>query len=317
MIKDYLNYEGPVLSTVFMIKNLSRAVSANGNPYLSLTLQDVTGTLDAKKWSVDDADLDIAQPGKLIRVDGQILIYKGHPQLKINYMEGVNDNDVDLAKYVPVAPIELSTLKDQLQRYLEMISDQEIRKLTETLIQANFSSYTTYPAAISVHHAYISGLLYHSLCICKLALEVQKDYPFLIKDYLIAGSLLHDLGKTKELNSAIASNYTEEGNLLGHIHIGAMMVYEEGKKEHIDEEKLTVIIHMILAHHGKPEFGSAKVPLTAEAYVLHAIDDLDAKMETLKNFYKTTDEGDFTTKIPWMENASFFKPHRLKDKEEK
>ncbi len=317
MIKDYMNYEGPVMSAIFMIKSLSRAVSNNGNPYLSLVLQDVSGTIDAKKWTVDDEDLEIAQPGNLIRVDGQILVYKGHPQLKINYMEGVQNNEVDLSKYVPVAPIPLDSLKEQLNSYLNQIEDPELKALTTTLIKNNFTTYTTYPAAITVHHAYISGLLYHSLCICKSALEIQKDYPFLIKDYLIAGALLHDIGKTKELNSAIASNYTEEGNLIGHISIGAMMVYEEGQKEKISEEKLTVLIHMILSHHGKPEFGSAKVPLTAEAYVLHILDDLDAKMETLKNFWKNTDEGEFTSKIPWMDNVSFFKPHSLNNKKAK
>ncbi len=312
MIKDYIKYEGPVMSAIFMIKSLSRAVSNNGNPYLSLVLQDVSGTLDAKKWTIDDEDIEIAQPGKLIRVDGQILIYKGHPQLKINYMEGVQDSEVDLSKYVPVAPVPLEDLKELFDSYLNQIEDLEIKTLTQNLIKENYTPYTTYPAAITVHHAYISGLLYHSLCICKSALEIQKDYPFLIKDYLIAGSLLHDIGKTRELNSAIASNYTEEGNLIGHITIGAMMVYEEGKKEKISEEKLTVLIHMILSHHGKPEFGSAKVPLTAEAYVLHVLDDLDAKMETLRNYWKNTEEGDFTSKIPWMENVSFFKPHSLK-----
>lgn len=316
MIKDYLNYEGAIYSTTFMIKNVSRAVSNSGNPYLSLVLQDVSGTIDAKKWSIDDVDIAIAQPGKLIKIDGQVLTYKGHPQIKINFMEAVDEKMVDISKFVPVAPLPLNQLEADLKECLSLIEDEQLRTLTENMLKQNYNAFTTYPAAVTIHHAYFSGLLYHSLSICKMAIAVQKHYPFLILDYLIAGSLLHDIGKTKELSSAVAASYTEEGNLLGHIHIGAMMVYEEGKRENVDEEKLTVLLHMILAHHGKPEFGSAKVPMTAEAYVLHALDDLDAKMETLQSLYKNTDEGAFTGKVIWMENTSFFKPHALEEEKE-
>ncbi len=313
MIKDYINYEGPVVSTIFMVKSVSRAVSSTGNPYLSIVLQDVSGTIDGKKWQIDEADVAMAVPGKLVKIDGNILIYKGKSQLKINSMEPVDERDVDLSKYVQVAPISKDEMKKTLESYIDMIEDDEIKTLTKTLIKNSYETFTSYPAAVTVHHAYLGGLLYHSLSICELAIEVQKHYPYLIKDYLISGSLLHDIGKTRELSAPIAPSYTIEGNLLGHITIGAMMVYQEGKKEMINEEKLTVLTHLILSHHGCPEYGSSKTPMTPEAFVLHALDDLDAKMETLKNLFKNTESGEFTNKVPFMENSIFFKPDSLEE----
>ncbi|MCI1735383.1 MAG: HD domain-containing protein [Bacilli bacterium] len=312
MIKDLLeNPDGPV-NEIFMVKQQTKATSNNGSPYLSLTLQDASGTLEAKMWSIEDSDVTLSNAGSLIRVYGQMSVYKGHPQLKINSLDAVELSPEELAKYIPVAPVALDQLKKELADDIASIQDSQLKTLVETLIKANYEAYTTYPAAVTVHHAYLGGLLYHSLSICSMAKLVQAHYPTLSYDYLVAGSLLHDIGKTKELNGPRAVSYTEAGNLLGHITLGAMMVYEEGKKEGVDSERLDVLTHMILAHHGEPEYGSPKVPATAEAYVLHALDDLDAKMECLRGVYDTTEEGAFTAKIAWMENTAFYKPHKLK-----
>lgn len=310
MIKDILGTEGFV-DGIFMVKQATEAVSNNGSHYLSLTLQDVSGTIDAKKWTIEPGDTQIAAAGSLIRVQGMASIYRGHPQLKINELDSVREEEVDMSKYIPVAPLPLKTMKETLKNYIDLIQDKELHDLTFNLIKENYDAYTTYPAAVTVHHAYMGGLLYHSLSICSSAIKIQEQYPNLSKDYLIAGSLLHDLGKTKELSSSKTPSYTIEGNLLGHITMGAMMVYEEGQKENVDKEKLDVLVHMILAHHGEYEFGSPKLPATAEAYVLHCLDDLDAKMECLNSCYSKTKEGDFTGKIMWMENANFYKPKKL------
>lgn len=311
MIKDILNYEGPISGQIFMVKQATRALSNNGSPYLAITLQDNSGTIEARKWSVDDYDIEICAAGKLVKLNGMMQIYRGHPQLKINELEGVSESEVDLSKFVPSAPIPLDELKKHLSQTIELIQDKELKLLTKTLIDENYERYTTYPAAVTVHHAYMGGLLFHSLSICSMALKTQEQYSFLNRDYLIAGSLLHDLGKTKELSAATAATYTEEGNLLGHITIGAMMIYEKGKALNITSEKLSVITHMILSHHGKLEFGSPKVPLTAEAFILNRLDEIDSKLELLKTAYATTEEGSYTNKITWMDSLSFFKPHSL------
>ena len=310
MIKDILGAEG-LINEIFMVKQATEAVSNSGSHYLALTLQDVSGTIDAKKWSIDPGDLEVATPGALIRVQGMSSLYRGHPQLKINEMDAVDESQVDLSKYIPTAPTPISEMKVTLDRYIDMIQDSDLKALTHKVIYDRYQQFTSYPAAVTVHHAYVGGLLYHSLSICSQAIKVQEQYTFLNRDYLIAGSLLHDIGKTKELSAAKAPNYTPEGNLIGHISLGAMIVMEEGHKMNIDNEKLDVLIHMILAHHGEYEFGSPKLPSTAEAYVLHSLDDLDAKLECLRLAYDKTQEGDFTGKIVWMENSNFYKPKKI------
>lgn len=311
MIKDFAGTEGPVYG-IFMVKQATDAVSNSGAHYLSLTLQDTSGTIDAKKWQLEEGDLSLCTPGALIRINGMASIYRGHPQLKITEMEAVSPEDVDLSKYVPLAPVPIEEMKKTLNDYIELIDDKELHDLTKNIITARYKAYTTYPAAVTVHHAYVGGLLYHSLSICSMAIKTQEQYPELSLNYLVAGSLLHDIGKTEELSGATATTYTDQGNLLGHISLGAMIVYQEGVKEGVDPEKLAVLTHMILAHHGEMEFGSPKTPMTAEAYVLHSLDDLDAKMACLHNAYATTQEGNYTGRIVWIGNQTFYKPHKLK-----
>ena len=309
MIKDLLNYEGPV-NEIFRVKQATRAISNNGSPYLSLTLQDNTGTVEAKRWSIEDDDLVIATAGNLVHVNGRRQIYRGHPQLKINELEGVREGDADLEKFVPVAPTPIDELKDELKKDIALIQDKELHDLTVQVLKERFDDYLSYPAAVTVHHAYLHGLLFHSLSICRRAIGIQKNYPWLNLDYLISGSLLHDIGKTKELSGARAAAYTTEGNLLGHIALGARIVYSTGEKRGIGKEKLDVLTHRILSHHGELEFGSPKVPRTAEAYVLHSLDELDAKRECLKSALSATKEGSFTGKVIWMNNTAFYKPKK-------
>lgn len=308
MIKDLIEAGECPVDSLFMVKQQTVAVSTNGSKYLSLTLQDNSGTLDGKMWSIGDSDIDITQAGNVIRVYGQMQNYKGHPQLRINEVDSAAISEKELERFIPKAPCDLDALKKRLEEYISMIQDEGLRNLTSNLIHANYDAYTRYPAAVTVHHAYYGGLMFHSMSICAMAIQVQKRYPYLSLDYLISASLLHDIGKVKELSGFMVVNYTLEGNLIGHISLGSMMIYEEGLKEKLDEEKLTVLLHMVLAHHGEYEFGSPKKPMTREAYVLHVLDDLDAKMECLRASYDQTEEGNFTSRVLWMDNSIFYKP---------
>ena len=153
----------------------------------------------------------------------------------------------------------------------------------------------------------MGGLAFHSLTICSDALKIATNYPQLNKDYLISGSLLHDIGKLVELSGYIATNYTLEGNLLGHLQIGATILNDAAKKVKINEEKLILLSHIIVSHHGKAEYGAIKPPMTLEAYVIHNLDDLDSKMEMLSSTLENVEPGEFSKKIPWMDNISFYK----------
>lgn len=310
MIKDLQGFEGPI-DMDFMVKQATRATSNNGTSYLSIVLQDMSGTLDSKMWQITEADVETAQPGSIVRVMGIMGTYKGHPQLKINELSPVHEGDVDMSRFIPVAPVQIEKMLETLDERIASIEDADLRLLTKTILDKRRNAFSSYPAAVTVHHAYMGGLLYHSLSVLDLCLKAQETYPLLKKDFLIAGALLHDIGKTEELSGYKAASYTAEGNLLGHIALGAMIVEEEGKALNTPKEKLTYLIHMILSHHGELEFGSPKVPATPEALVLHCMDDIDAKMACLENYLNATEEGSFTVKIPWMQNAAFFKAGKL------
>lgn len=316
MVKDLINYEGKV-NEAFMVKSVTKGIASTGNAYFSFVLQDSSGSIDAKMFSnVDDLSPDMFPGGTIVMVEGTVAPFRGHSQIKITDISVVDEKQVDISKYIPDPPVKKEILLDKLTKAIDEIQDDEIKKLTQEVIKDNFDKYTTYPAAVSIHHAYYCGLLYHSLSIYSMAKKVVEEYPFLSKDYLIAGALLHDIGKTVEFSSAISPTYTVEGNLLGHINIGFSIVQKKGIELKINQEKLDVISHIILSHHGKPEFGSSKVPQIIEAYVIHILDDLDSKLNLIENNLQTTEESNFSAKILAFDNISFYKPSKL-EKESK
>ena len=312
MIKDLINYEG-IVNENFMIRNVVKGIATNGNQYFSFTLQDSSGVIDAKMFSnTESLTTDMFPSGTIVHIEGTVALYRGHSQIKILELNVVDENSVDISKYIPNSPVKREVLIEKLNSYIELIEDNEIKEITSSLIKDNFDKYTTYPAAVTIHHAFFGGLLYHSLSICENAIKLSESYPFLLKDYLIAGSLLHDIGKTLELSSAINPIYTVEGNLIGHINMGYAMLQNKGKELKTNSEKLNVLSHIILSHHGKPEFGSSKVPQIMEAYVIHVLDDLDSKMNLLEGNLVSTEENNFTAKILAVDNVAFYKPSNLK-----
>ncbi len=305
-IKDIIDtggrFEGPLL-----IKTADKGIATNGVEYYNINFQDVTGTINGKKWTVEEGDVELLQPGTIINVSGNIFQYRGHPQLKVEEIYKANEDEYDAADFYLSCPMKDEELLIEVDDLINLIEDEDIKKLTKTVIEENNEKYMTYPAAVSVHHAYRCGIVYHSISICKMALDVCKNYPQLNKDYLVAGALIHDIGKTREMNGIMASSYTFEGNLLGHISIGASIIMETGDKINTPKDKVTILAHMILSHHGKPEYGSAVVPQTAEAYVLHILDDLDSKMNILDNALNSVEVGEFSQRIPYLDGKSFLK----------
>ncbi|MFA6796678.1 MAG: HD domain-containing protein [Bacilli bacterium] len=305
-IKDIIEtggrFEGPLL-----VKTADKGIATNGVEYFNINFQDVTGTLNGKKWTVESGDSDLLKPGSIVNVTGNVFQYRGHPQLKVEDVFEASEDDYDPADFYLSCPIKDEELFKDLDDMIALIEDEDIKKLTKAIIDENKEKYMTYPAAVSVHHAYRCGIVYHSLCICKMALDVSKNYPQLNRDYLIAGSLIHDIGKTREMNGIVASSYTFEGNLLGHISIGTAIIMETGERIGTPKDKVTILAHMILSHHGKPEYGSAVIPQTPEAYVLHILDDLDSKMNILDNALSSVKVGNFSQRIPYMEGKAFLK----------
>lgn len=309
LIKEAITNGGRFVGNL-LIKTSTRGVTNNGLPYYTVVFQDISGVLEAKKWDATAEDDIILTPGKVVYVEGEVINYKGKPQMKILNLLSIPQNTIDMREYIVSCPMSDDQLKKEVYGYIDQIANESMRELVKTMIKDNEEKYFTYPAAMTFHHSYRGGIAYHSLSVMKLSLAIQQRYPYLLKDYLIAGSLLHDIGKIVELSGNIGTQYTPEGKMLGHISIGASMVASYADKLKTDLEVRNILIHMVLSHHEKPEYGSPVYPQTAEAVVLHFADDIDSKMDILETALKDIKEGEYTVKLTPFDSRMFYKTHK-------
>ncbi|NLB40354.1 MAG: HD domain-containing protein [Erysipelotrichaceae bacterium] len=307
-IKDFL--EGDLIRGPLLVVNANKGVTNNGLAYMNVTLQDKTGTIEAKKWDINEVDAALLNIGNVVLVDGDVLNYRDNLQVKIRAISKVNDDEFDATRFTMASPIPLAELEKRLDSYVNSLKDKDIALLTKTLIGKYYKSYITYPAAVRNHHEFASGLLHHTVSMADLGEAIANLYPSVDRDMLIAGILLHDLGKTLELSGPIIPKYTLEGKLIGHISITHAEIQKSIEALKINSETATLLSHMVLSHHGKYEYGSPVLPLTREAYLLSVIDDLDAKMMILDKAYDQTPEGEFSTRIYAMDDRSFYKPKK-------
>ena len=303
--RDYVN--GPLLVT-----GVTKGVTDKGQIYLNVTLQDKTGSIEAKKWEVSDEDLELLNVGNVVFVEGSVNLYKNANQLKITAISKVSPSEVDFSNFQKVSPIPLDIMKKKLEHYLASFKDKDVKLVTETVIHHFYDKYITYPAAVRIHHEFGSGILHHSLAMADLAEEICKLYPQVDRDILIAGCLIHDIGKTIEYEKPLTPTITLEGKLAGHISI----MYAEFKKIvdplNIQSEVPLLLEHMILAHHGTHEFGSPVLPTTREALLLSMIDLLDSRMMVLDKALDGVKPGEFTQKVWAMDNIAFYNPKERK-----
>ncbi len=289
----------------FLIGEVKTCVSNAGKQYFNITLQDSSGKIDGKKWEISPDDLAIFSPGNIVLVKGDVNLYNNALQLKILSGELASE-DMDVSEFVEQAPKDEKSLRQKMIDYVKSIKDPDLYSLTSSLLKDNSKAYLRYPAATKNHHAYASGLLYHSICMADLADSICKLYPSLNRDLMISGTLLHDLGKIKELTGLIATQYSTEGKLIGHLVIAAELVSEKAKELNLDSEQILLLEHMLISHHGKLEFGAAKLPETQEALALAMIDDFDAKMEMLRIAYENVAPGEWTGRINALDGRTFY-----------
>ncbi len=282
--------EGTHIETELLLNNVTTGVSNAGAPYLSLSLQDKTGGIEAKKWDASENDVNACQIGTVIKITGDVIEYRGILQIKVSTIEKVDQGKIDYTKFCIPSPIPQEELIRKLNIYL--------------------NSFISYPAATKNHHEFASGLLYHTVSMCDIAEILTSYYDGVDRDILIAGIILHDIGKTIELSGPIATKYTLEGKLIGHISIMVSEIRNTSEKLNIHSEVPILLQHMILSHHGEKEFGSPVPPLTKEAFLLHVIDDLDAKMIMIDKAIATVDNGEFTQRIMALDGRAFYKPKK-------
>ena len=300
---------GDLVEGYYALGNIQLKKSSAGKPYLSCTVFDATGALDAKLWNYSGQ----AQPedsGKAALLRGEVTEFNGNLQFIIQRIRFATEKDeYDPAALVPAAPIEPEAAMEEVLKLMGSMEDGDYRRLTLTLLEKHREDFMRLPAAKSVHHAFLYGLLMHTLNMLRAADFLSGLYGEVIhRDLLLAGTALHDLGKLAEFRLSplgLVTEYSVPGDLLGHVYMGAREVEAAGRELGIPEEKLTLLAHLLLSHHGDPEYGAAAVPMCAEAELLSLIDRIDSRMEIYAEALPQVQPGRFTLRVPSLEKRVY------------
>lgn len=300
--------KGSAVDGVLLVKSSEVRTSSTGSRFLDITLMDSTGEMNGKGW--DWGENPAPAPGEAVRMKGVVTEYMGKLQMRVDKIRPAQEDEIDWEQLVPCAPEPAGEMYAELMRVVKTIKDEDYARLTEYMMEKYFDQLMIWPAAVSYHHSERSGLLYHTLGMVRAALALLAIYPWLDRGLLLCGVILHDFNKMEELDAnaqGIASQYTRDGLLLGHITRGVQRVAEAGAALELPEEKVLLIQHMILSHHNEPEFGSPRRPMFPEAEMLHHLDILDARMYDMHHALAGIKPGEFTDRIRSLENRRLYK----------
>lgn len=286
--------EGERIAEVYLCRQKQTFMTKAGKPYDSLVLQDKTGTLDAKIWDVNSNGIEDFDSLDYIYIMGDVTSFQGNLQLNVKRVKRIDGGEIDASDYLPVSERDISQMYRELTAYIDRMENPYLKKLAQSFFaDPDFSErFQFHSAEKSVHHGFVGGLLEHTLHVTQICDFFCRLYPMLNRDLLLCAAMFHDIGKLTELSRFPANDYTDEGQLMGHIVIGAMEVQKHieaipGFPKHTENE----LIHCILAHHGELEYGSPKKPALAEAVALSFADNSDAKLETMKEALANVPEG--------------------------
>lgn len=302
-IADAATVENQTITSYFLVASANVREKTSGGQYLALTLGDKTGQFEARMWDNIARAAETCKPGTYVKAEGIVNAYNGKFQIKLNRLRLAEDGEIDRADFVPTTLFSVDEMDAELRGYIDGFREPHLRALVLAFLDdpAIGPAFREAPAAKRLHHAWLGGLLEHVLCLVRVVRAVAPFYPEADPDLVIAGAILHDVGKVKELSWRSTFDYTLEGQLIGHISIAQGLLTEKillldaearsaaaasGTAPDLFPPKLRILMeHMILAHHGKLEFGSPKLPMTPEAMLLSALDDLEAKFQTLRNAF--------------------------------
>jgi len=310
-VADAPRFENQVITSYFSLSSLSlRDRKGGGGQYLALALTDKTGQLEGRMWEEFANVVETCAEGCYVKVQGLISKYNGRFQITLTRMRAASESEVDTGDFVPTTQYEIPAMMAELRGYVEAFTNPHLRALVLRFFDdpSIGAAFQEAPAAKRLHHAWLGGLLEHVLALVRVCRATAPFYPEVDPDLLVTGAILHDIGKVRELSWRSNFSYTLEGQLVGHITIAQRMLAEaissmdaeaRERSQHTGEppalfpESLRVLVeHMILAHHGRLEFGSPKLPMTPEALLLSALDDLEAKFQTMRaEFAAARDAG--------------------------
>lgn len=305
-MKYIINFkEKDQIRDIYLVKKIVEGTAKNGNQFQTVTLQDKTSTIDGKIWDLDSNGIGEFDEGDFVLLGAEVKLFNGAKQLTIKMIHKADSTEYNEADYFPVSEREPGDMYRELSAFIDSMKSEYFKKLLKSIFIENEEfkkDFKQHSAAKTVHHSFIGGLLEHTLSVTRICDFFSKNYPFLDRDLLISAALLHDIGKTKELSDFPQNEYTDEGQLLGHIIIATQMVNDALKNiPGFPKKKANELIHCILSHHGQLEFGSPKRPEIMEALALSFADNCDAKIETMKEYLKQTSEDDTT----WLKYNQF------------
>jgi len=289
--------EGDNVSDIYLVKTKNSAVTKNGKAYENLTLQDKTGTFDAKLWDPNSAgivDFDVLD---YVEITGQVVSFNGALQLNVKRVRKVREGEYNPSDYLPVSSKDIDKMYSDLKALIKSISSIQLRMLLEDFFinDEDFAkNFKMSSAAKTIHHNFVGGLLEHTLSVANMCNYMAGAYPVLNRDLLISAAILHDIGKVKELSAFPQNDYTDDGQLLGHIVMGYEMVSEKIQNiPGFPEKTASELKHCILSHHGELEYGSPKKPALIEAIALSFADNTDAKIETMSESLRTSSDNEW------------------------
>ena len=300
---------GDTVEGFYILKSALPKVTASGRPFLSAALSDRTGAIDAKVWDYP-GPINSSNEGEIVKVRGTVSEFRGSPQITIEKIRLAGSSDgYDLSALVPTAPIDAASMLADIRRLLDSIADDDYRRVALELLRRHEAALRSIPAAKSVHHAFLGGLLMHTGNMMRMADFLAGLYPETVdRSLLLAGTFAHDLQKEAEFTLSalgLVTDYSVQGQLLGHLVLGAQEAAEVCRELRIGEEKSVLLQHMILSHHGEPEFGAAVRPMCAESELLSYLDLIDSRMEIYRETCADLERGTFSGRIFALEKRVF------------
>ncbi len=303
-----------------IIKSIEQKTSSKGDAYLDMMLGDSTGEINAKLWRYQKEIHGEYTVNAIVKIRGMISQYNGADQLKIERIRpAMPEDNVNPADFVKTADFSGEEMFDELFRIAENFKDNELKAIVTAVLADNRLNLLYWPAAFKLHHAVRGGLLLHTLSIVRLAEKVSDIYTFVDRELLISGAILHDIAKISEYEVAdtgIATGYSNEGNLLGHLAMGAISVNKYAEKLGISSKTAMLLEHMVLSHHGEPEFGAAVRPMFIEAELLSELDLMDSRIYEMREAVEGAEEDGFSGKVWAMDNRKLFNHARTNLKNE-
>ncbi len=293
-----------------LVKSVEAKTSSKGDTYLDFTLGDSTGEINGKLWRYTAAEHGEYKANDIVKIRGTISQYNGTDQLRIERIRHTIEQDgVSVEDFVRTSGYSSEQMYNEIFSIANSFSDNALKLIVTEILSDNREALLYWPAAFKLHHAIRGGLLMHTLSIVRLCESVCKIYPFIDRELLLSGAILHDIAKLSEFNvgnTGIAEGYTVEGNLLGHLAMGATVVDKYAEKLGIDRKTSVLLQHMILSHHGEPEYGAAVRPMFIEAEVLSELDLMDARIYEMREAVSSAKPEDFSGKLWALDNRKLF-----------